>query len=64
MHACQTHTRVLYTQVQHVLDERAVLGRVGGYPFIINLLATFQVRPRPAPLALQQQPLTCMHSAG
>ncbi|KAG2451162.1 hypothetical protein HYH02_003770 [Chlamydomonas schloesseri] len=29
-------------QVQHVLDERAMLARVAGYPFLINLLASFQ----------------------
>ncbi|PNH10104.1 Protein kinase DC2 [Tetrabaena socialis] len=29
-------------QVQHVVDERAMLARVSGYPFVINLLATFQ----------------------
>ncbi len=34
---------VPYGQVQHVLDERAMLARVAGHPFIINLLATFQV---------------------
>ncbi|GIL55155.1 hypothetical protein Vafri_10744 [Volvox africanus] len=31
-------------QVQHVLDERAMLAYVSGYPFIINLLTTFQDR--------------------
>ncbi|EFJ41498.1 hypothetical protein VOLCADRAFT_45332, partial [Volvox carteri f. nagariensis] len=31
-------------QVQHVLDERAMLIMVSGHPFIINLLATFQDR--------------------
>ncbi|KAG2492165.1 hypothetical protein HYH03_009416 [Edaphochlamys debaryana] len=29
-------------QVQHVVDERAMLARVAGYPFIINLLTSFQ----------------------
>ncbi len=33
-------------QVQHTLDERAMLSKVSGYPFLINMLATFQVRQR------------------
>ena len=31
-------------QVQHTLDERSMLAKVSGYPFLINMLATFQVR--------------------
>lgn len=41
---CVHRDSCVFTQVQHVLDERAMLARVAGYPFLINLLTSFQVR--------------------